>query len=770
MAASNILASLAVRISAIDDKFGASLEQNRKQLQSFSNTAKNLSSVINALGVGFSAVAIVNGLKSAIGVISNFEASMSEVKAITGATGKEFQGLTNDALRLGSSTKFTATEVSKLQVAYGRLGFTTKEILAATEATLALAAATGEDLAKSADVAGSTVRGFGLDASETQRVVDVMASSFNKTALGLENFTESMKYVAPIANAANVSVEETTALLGVLADSGIRGSQAGTALRKIFGDLSKDGRPVQERLAELGKRGVSLADSFDEVGRTAQTALLVLTKNTDKTNELTHAFRNANGEAAQMSRIMQDNLTGDVTKLTSAFEGLLLTIGKTDSLRGMTQALTKILNLLQGNENIDSIFNALTESIRSNTSTFDQYKQQLIDIRKETGRAFDVGIVAELAEDFKLTDEQAGRLRATIDEINSNLSFQEQAIKQFNEFASRNGYTDLSKAADDYKQSLYNLILAQQIQKSGLEKVNIDGTFNDDIKNIDGAIAAYRKIIDIINEVKTTSESAAAPFVETKGIVESLEERIKLTEQAIKKAFTVPQIKTLQKDLEKLQEELAQILAPNVANRGENKLDLQGLTKIGDAFEPVKLKPIDSSAFNESLEALQNNVRGAAQQIEQEFIDIGGMIANSISGIADDIGTALGSGDFKNLGKALLSAVASFAQQLGAIMISIGVGRQLLSSGNPVAMIAGGAVLVAAGAALKAVLGKQKDLSGIPLGSSGGGGRSSFGGSSGSNFVGTSGMEIKVGGEFRIQGQDLVYILNRQEQLNGRTG
>jgi hypothetical protein len=191
--ANSVLAKMAVIISANTAEFNRNLKQSETQFQRFTGA---ITKVGGLLGGAFGGVAVFQGLKAGIGIMANFEHTMSEVKAITGATGNELESLEKDAKKLGASTKFTATQVGQLQIAYGRLGFTTSEILDATKATLDLAAATGEDLAKSADVAGSTVRGFGLDASETLRVVDVMASSFNKTALGLDNFTESMKYVA----------------------------------------------------------------------------------------------------------------------------------------------------------------------------------------------------------------------------------------------------------------------------------------------------------------------------------------------------------------------------------------------------------------------------------------------------------------------------------------------------------------------------------------------------------------------------------------------
>ena len=114
------------------------------------------------------------------------------------------------------------------------MGFTSDEINQVTESTLALAQAADADLARAAEVAGSTLRGFGLDASETQRVTDVMASSFGASALDMESFAESMKYVAPVANAAGISLEETTAMLASLSNSGIKVARQVLPLSVLF--------------------------------------------------------------------------------------------------------------------------------------------------------------------------------------------------------------------------------------------------------------------------------------------------------------------------------------------------------------------------------------------------------------------------------------------------------------------------------------------------------------------------------------------------------
>jgi len=351
--ANDVLARMAVQISANNARFNSAMRKSQAQSMAFQKSLQSLNHTLRAFGVGFGVFEAARALQFTVNVMGDFEKEMSTVKAITSATGKEFAALESDAIRLGGATKFTASEVAQLQVAYGRLGFNTNEILDATEATLSLAAATGEDLAKSADIAGATVRGFGLDAKETIRVVDVMALSFNRSALDLNFFTESMKYVAPIARAAGSSVEETTALLGILADNGIRGSQAGTALRRIFAELSNDGRPLQERLDELGKKGLSLSDAFDEVGRYAQTALLVLSNNTGKLKEFTSELDRATGSSDKMAEVIQDNLWGDVTRLKSAWEGLILQFREgTGPMSDVVVWTTEFIQLLTGGRSV----------------------------------------------------------------------------------------------------------------------------------------------------------------------------------------------------------------------------------------------------------------------------------------------------------------------------------------------------------------------------------------------------------------------------------
>jgi hypothetical protein len=507
--ANSILANLLIKISANSADLTKGLKQSQNQVQSFIGSVQKMAGQI---GLAFGAFQAFDIVKGAVSSIMEFEKELSTVRAITGATDKEFQQLKRSALDLGASTKYTSTQVAQLQVEYGRLGFTTAEILAATKATLDLATATGSDLAQAADVAGSTVRGFQLSASETQRVVDVMAESFNKTALGLDNFRESMKYVAPIASAANVSVEETTALLGVLADAGIRGSQAGTSLRKIFGDLSKDGRPLAERLEELGRKGLTLSDAYDEVGRTAQTALLVLSKNTSKTRELTGELNYAAGAGKEAARVMSDNLAGDIVKLESAYDGFIQSLGEgTSILRDITQALTKM-------------FGVISQKNGAFGSFVSGWLKLAFIVPRTTAAA--IGGVADLlsgaAESNRILREQDAKTQLIANHVKA---------------AFANG----TKYVYDYIAALEGVDHRQEI-----------------------TLAIYRKLRE---ELLKQHETQKASTEEQKGIIQQLEDRIKSLGEALKGAFSEQEIVRYNVQLEETKKKLEALLAARPLSR-----------------------------------------------------------------------------------------------------------------------------------------------------------------------------------------------------------
>jgi len=279
---------------------------------------------------------------SSIKKIVDFELAMAKVNAVSGATKEEFKLLRENAISLGGATKFTASEVAGLENEYAKLGFTATEILDSTAAATKLATLADEDLSEAAAVSGATLRGFNLDAKESNRIVDVMAKSFTSSALDLNRFGESMKYVAPIAANLGIPIEEVTAQLSALADAGIHGSMAGTSLRKIYQELGRSGGTMDD----LARSGISVKDSFDEVGARAQTSLLVLSKNKDKVKELTTAYNNATGSATEMAAIIEDTASGAFDRLASAWEKLIIKMSGEDGGSSMAALLAPAQALL----------------------------------------------------------------------------------------------------------------------------------------------------------------------------------------------------------------------------------------------------------------------------------------------------------------------------------------------------------------------------------------------------------------------------------------
>lgn len=337
-------------------KTKAILDQHRKDVGGMRKSWGGMANFLKAqLGPLLAIGTLVNVLRGAFNTIKDFGQAQANLASVLGKTREETTQLTEDAKRLGAATSFTATEVSNLQTEYAKLGFTQQEIINVTEATLALAAATNTDLAEAATVAGSTLRAFGLDASEMGRVTDVMAKSFSSSALDMEKWKESMKTAAPLAKAAGISVEETAAMLGKLADSGISGSMAGTSLKQVFNELSKSGKPLGDTIADVRAQleaatspAERLAIANDLVGDRAQAALLILAEQSDGIGVLAGTLRDAGGAAQEMADTQLNTLDGRLKILASAWDGLILQFSEGEStMMGIVDLITGIINAYQ---------------------------------------------------------------------------------------------------------------------------------------------------------------------------------------------------------------------------------------------------------------------------------------------------------------------------------------------------------------------------------------------------------------------------------------
>lgn len=706
--ASTVLARMAVQISANSADLVRATQQGSRSLLSLSRTAESAGRLIGAY---FGVTTIFRGVSHAVGVLAGFEQKMQEVRAVTGATGEQFLALQRNATALGASTEYTATQIAGLQAEFGRLGFSTKEILDSTKATVNLATATGSDLARSAEIAGSTLRAFQLDAKEMGRVTDVMSSSFNKSALQLDNFAESIKYVAPIAKAAGVSIEETTAYLSALADAGIKGSQAGTGMRRIFAELAKDGRPVAERMQELADKGLTLEGAFDEVGRYAQTALLVLASQTDKVHDLTAAYKDAAGEARRTAEVMRDTLSNDFKLLTSAIDGAIqkgTLFG--DMLRKLTQATTDFITVASGGdiqvlpEDELRFFIRLFEDGNKQAGYF---KEKLIELAKAGEIVFTDTAINQYIERFNVAASKAAELRKELKEI------QQQAQKRIN----NQGVTDIDP---------------------------ITGLSLNESKE---ALELGKKAID------ERKQKQAAADLEAKQAAEELNKKYRERLELAQQIYRLEKARAAADELAKNTSINTNILEAQV--RATKLKDENALPIPGTLNAPFELKIIPDGAIDEANAKLEE-MEDIADHIEQ----INNRIAKSYFDLATSVleaaGTAIGGGE--GFGRGLLRTLANFGKQFGAQLISIGAGYIALgyATDNPdytqkgIALGVAGAALVVASSALSASISKQ---------SRNGPSRS---------FTGRASTNVDTQGslEFRIRGKDLVAVMNTAQSDN----
>lgn len=387
---------------------------------------------------------------AAIKVGSDFESQMSRVKAISGATGEEFEQLKEQAMQLGADTSFSASQAAEGMENLAAAGFTTSEIMNAMPGLLNLAAASGEDLASSSDIAASTLRGFGLAASDAAHVADVLAANANRTNSSVADTGEAMKYIAPLARAAGLSLEETAAAIGIMANAGVNGSQAGTSLRGALSRLSKPTKDMSEAMDELG---ISFYDSngkmkslTEQVGMLRQATegmtdeqknnylvtlygqealsgmLALINEGEGSLGELTEAYRSCDGEAQKAAETMQDNLSGALEQLSGSAEtlGLAFYNSVADNLKNAANTATESIN------NITDSFNngGLNEAIQTAGDEFANlaveaasHAPEMVDTAVDFIEAFASGIASNKGRILGAAGEMAESMASGLAEL-----------------------------------------------------------------------------------------------------------------------------------------------------------------------------------------------------------------------------------------------------------------------------------------------------------------------------------------------------------------
>lgn len=291
-------------------------------------------------------------------VASSFETAMSKVAAIAGldTTGEEFNALSEKAKEMGATTKFSASEAAEAFTYMAMAGWKTESMLDGIEGIMQLAAASGEELALTSDIVTDALTAFGLQAKDSAHFADILAAASNNANTNVSMLGESFRYVAPVAGALGYSAEDTSIALGLMANSGIKASQAGTALRTAMSNMVS---PTDAMAKVMNQYGISLTDAsgnmkpfmtimtdlrekmggLDEAtqaaaastlfGKEAMSGMLAIINASDEDfNKLTESIYNADGTAAKMAETMQNNLSGKVTILKSGLEGLAISFGE----------------------------------------------------------------------------------------------------------------------------------------------------------------------------------------------------------------------------------------------------------------------------------------------------------------------------------------------------------------------------------------------------------------------------------------------------------
>ncbi|CZV47440.1 phage tail tape measure protein [Enterobacter cloacae] len=366
------------------EQYNQTLERERRQLAAVTQARARYDQMQQTAGklrgggtmavAGATAAGYAAGrfLSPAVG----FDREMSRVQALTriDKSSADFSALRDQAKKLGAETQFTTTDAASGQAFLAMAGFTPQAIQAALPGVLNMALAGGMDLGESADISSNILSQFRLDPKEMDRVSDVLTGAFTRTNTDLQNIGEAMKYAGTGLSNLGVSVEQTTAMIGVMANVGLRGSIAGTGLQATFSRLAAPTGRAKDALKELGVQvadatgkmrpaEVVLTDLYKKISKYGDTdklsffkdiageeasksfQALVMSAGSGELQKLLGELKNAKGEAQKAAKIMADNLDGDLKNLDSAWEGFRIQINDlvNNQLRGLTQGLSDVV-------------------------------------------------------------------------------------------------------------------------------------------------------------------------------------------------------------------------------------------------------------------------------------------------------------------------------------------------------------------------------------------------------------------------------------------
>ena len=710
------MAKKTINFAAIFDlkAFSDSSQNLQRELR---KSGRKMQSIGKSMSMSLTApIAILGGL--AVKTFATFEQSMAKVQAISGAVGQDFQNLTNLAKDLGIATRFSASEVSDLMLNYSKLGFSSEEIQKITKATLNLALATGEDLAMSAEVAGATLRGFGLDASEMTNVTDVMARSFSSSALDLNKFQVAMSSVAPVARNAGVTLKETTSMLGVLANNGVEASTSGTALRNIFLELAKQGMSFDDAMAQINNSTNSNATAMELFGKRGASVASILAKNQTEVAGLNDKLSDTSVSAESMAAIMDATLEGSMMRLKSATEGLAISFGEimAPAVGFVAEVLSKIAmrfaNVNPYVKTAITVFAGLVAVLGPLAFAIGGIKLALATLMANPIILWVVGIsaaIAGLVAVFMYVKDNAQFFadffyNLWVKIANSTIDFIKMILKGLTKFTKFFGIDiGIDKFFDKFK------LEPREATK--------------ELKSFKETLKGIKKEVIGLTQVGEDSVLGVTP----KGLKNS---KTKTPEKLLSKKEATKKVSTLRAEINDIMKGVEVDIAP--------KLDIKPLQET----LPTAMNELGKKAG----ESLSSGLKSLATE---GLVSFGNFLGSVISG---------GDVTMKDFGRGLLDSIGKFMGQFGEAMIAMGIAQAMLKASiktmNPAVAILGGIALVAAGAAISNLSKKGIDTGGggnVPAPSMAGGG--------GMGTMNTQPIAL----ETKISGRDLILVQNREK-------
>jgi TP901 family phage tail tape measure protein len=454
-----LMAGLVVEYNRADEATRKKLAPAIKQLQDRINSANadisrhqgyvgNYSRALMGVGTKImGAFGIVGGIsmlaktvKNGFSTIIKFEQANVNLATVLGKNVKNIKALTDSAKQLGSATEWMASQVTYLQTELAKLGFSEQQILAMQKPVLQFATATGAELPEAAKLAGAALKSFDMSAAETERAVGVMTVGTNKSALSFEYLETAMATAAPVAKAYGLTIEDTVALLGALADAGFDASSAATATRNILlnlananGKLAKElGKPVKtipdlvKALNDLKAKGTDLNKTLELTDKRSVAAFNTFMRGTDSLSKLRNELENVDGELERIQKERLDTVEGSVKLLQSSWEALILSFSNSAGpIKSVIDGITKII------DTVNKAVKAVDDLGKPKTETSAYAKMQ----QEWRGRA------AERYKDLFEKEMKAGKDLAEIYE---------------REYAEVSGYlADYQKEMDDLQKKIF---------------------------------------------------------------------------------------------------------------------------------------------------------------------------------------------------------------------------------------------------------------------------------------------------------------------------